>query len=135
MSIQPAPDSSPESQADPVATRLWDDLIVARERVNPALLHEELAASLPPEQFAGLSTGAGIVRVHVRATLAAADRQRAEQIVAQHDPDRLTAAQASAQAQRALSDSLAGRSWDAWDAAARDDLLRLLAWQLGLLGE
>jgi len=109
------------------------DLIYDKTQVNPAKLHEELKVLLG-DQFWGISTGQepGKVRVHVDHALPTASQALIAPVVEAHDPLTLTAAQL-AEADRAARLDALRKPWAVWTAADRENLLRLLAEQTGII--
>jgi hypothetical protein len=106
------------------------ELVYEKSAVNPALLHEELAAALG-SKLAGISTGQGTVRVHVLNTIQDAQRALIEPIVQAHDAKKLTARQQAEADQVAKMDALR-KPWATWTTDDKDSLLRLLAENLGI---
>jgi hypothetical protein len=107
------------------------EVIFEKTSVNAAKLHEELKAALG-EDFVGVSTRRGDLVVYL-----ADDSQVKEADVATlvqaHDSDSLTAAQQFEQDQAAHLAALSGKTWADWTDGDKDDLLRYLAGQIGLL--
>lgn len=107
------------------------DLSYEKVTVNPAKLHEELAAALG-EKFKGISTGNGQVRVHIQDDMPQAQQDLIAAIVAAHDANQRTAAQ-QAEADRAAKLQALRKPWAEWTAQDQADFLGILAGQMGLL--
>lgn len=108
------------------------DLTYEKASLNPAKLHEELAAVLGAK-FIGISTElGGKVRVHIQDDMPLADQGKIGPIVAAHDAAQLTAAQQAKVDWTAATDALC-KPWDQWTAQDQTDFLRVLAEQAGLI--
>lgn len=107
------------------------DLVYGKASVNPALLHEELAAALG-EKFVGLSTGQGQVRVHIWSDTPKVVQSQIEPIVQAHDASKLMAAQ-QAEADRAAKLAALKKPWAQWTAQDQAEFLRILAEQSGII--
>lgn len=107
------------------------ELTYEKSPVNTAKLHEELAAALG-EQFGGISTGKGKVRVHIQEDMPQAKQDLIASIVAAHDASKLSAAQ-QADADRAAQLEALSKPWAEWTAQDQADFVRILAEQMGLI--
>jgi hypothetical protein len=102
-----------------------------KEDINPALLRAELTAALGPK-FAGISRCGAALRVHILDTTGDADRARIAGIVRAHDASRLSADQQAEVTRAALVESLR-KPWADWTAVDKDNFLRCMAGERGLI--
>ncbi len=107
------------------------DLVFEKERVNPTLLHQELAAVLG-EKMVGVSTDVGQVRVHLMDDTPKVVQDQVGPIVATNDATKLTTAQQT-EVDRATALDALRKPWDEWTALDQTNFLRILAGQAGLI--
>lgn len=112
------------------------ELAYEKRPVNPARLHQEIAALGLGDAFAGVSVTQGCVRIHLIGELAGDSQARIAAAVAAHDPAQLTAGQQAAADRRAERARLRDKPWPDWTPEDKDAYLGLLAAQgIGLAGE
>lgn len=107
------------------------ELVFEKQQVNIERLHEDLAARFM--SFLGVSTGPGVMlRLYFQTPLLPGEELEAGTMVDLHDPAVLTDRQIKAQNQQALLDQLRAIPWAAWTSQEKDDLLRVVAAQMGI---
>ncbi len=105
------------------------DLLFASKPVNPARLHQEIAAVVG-SKFRGVSLGPSGVRAHVEmdaGELETTYRDLITPVLAAHNPALLTVEQQKEADRVAIMESLRGKAWAQWTPGDRDAILKILA--------
>lgn len=109
-----------------------EELVFELKPVNPEVLHAELAMALGVA-YASLSTGRGLVRIHLaEGTIAEEVKGAALAVVEAHDAGKLTSSR-QAEADRVARLEALSKPWAQWTAADREEFLRILAEQAGIV--
>lgn len=109
------------------------ELVFEKQQVNIEKLHEDLAARFM--SFVGVSTGPGVMlRLYFQTPLLPGEELEAGTLVELHDPAVLTPGQQAAIDRAAVIARLKTKDFQNWNDQDRDDLLQLVAQNLGILG-